>query len=300
MKKNKFLFLFLTVMLSTANVNAISLDDVTSPFAPAYRLGVDDRPEKMYKVTDSEKVKSNESVLELAGEAVKNITYADLSLNKIAKELSEDGELDADNVLKDVQLLWMGAAQNSQTIKFIVYKLSNPDEDKPNESIVKKIIKPISTVGSVAGIGLGSPVAAVSSIMGSSILNSMTITDKDLNYKFSKVSDADMVVLIRKIEELQQKIIRYYFDYITLRQALIKSDELVKKRYLAYTNSQGLSQDQILMLDSFYRSALNKQAKLRGDFLSQRSALEQIVGMETLAQFEDVLEQRDKQLGNLK
>ena len=95
MKKNKFLFLFLTVMLSTANANAISLDDVTSPFAPAYRLGVDDRPEKMYKVTDSEKVKSNESVLELAGEAVKNITYADLSLNKIAKELSEDGPSNA-------------------------------------------------------------------------------------------------------------------------------------------------------------------------------------------------------------
>ena len=157
---------------------------------------------------------------------------------------------------------------------------------------MKKIIKPISTVGTVAGIGIGNPIAAVSSIMGSSILNSMSINDKDLNYKFSKVNDADMVVLIRKIEELQQKIVRYYFDYMTARESLIRSDELVKKRYNEYLNSQGLSNDQILMLDSFYRSALNKQAKLRADFLSIRSALEQIVGIENLAQFEEVVNSR--------
>lgn len=294
MIRNKLLLLIALFLLNGQLAFSLSLDDVTTPFPPAYRLGSEDVPENAYKVSESEKIKEKESTLEEAGEAVKNITYADLSLKKIAKEISDDGQLDSENVLNDVQLLWMGAAQNSQTVKFIVYKLSNPDEDKPNENIVKKIIKPISTVGSVAGIGLGNPIAAVSSIMGSSILNSMTISDKDLNYKFSKVNDADMVVLIRKIEELQQKIVRYYFDYMTSREALQRSDELVKKRYQAYTNSQGMTKDQILMLDSFYRTALNKQAKLRGDFLSIRSALEQVVGMETLAQFEDVLATREK------
>ena len=80
---------------------------------------------------------------------------------------------------------------------------------------------------------------------------------------------------------------------MTARDALQRSDVLVKKRYQAYSNSHGMTKDQVLILDSFYRAALNKQAKLRGDFLSQRSALEQIVGMETLAQFEDSLEKRE-------
>ena len=292
MSKNRLILLLSFILFGVMPSFSITLDELTEPLKPAYRLGVGNVPEKVYKVTESTKTKEKDATLEQAGEAVKNITYADLSLKKIAKEISDDGQLDTEMVLKDVQLLWMGAAQNSQTIKFIVYKLSNPDEDKPDNSVVKKIIKPISTVGTVAGIGIGNPIAAVSSIMGSSILNSMSINDKDLNYKFSKVNDADMVVLIRKIEELQQKIVRYYFDYMTARESLIRSDELVKKRYNEYLNSQGLSNDQILMLDSFYRSALNKQAKLRADFLSIRSALEQIVGIETLAQFEEVVNSR--------
>lgn len=296
MKKNK-LFLIASILFFTSNpVLSINLNDITSPMAPAYRLGTGEKPEKIYKISSSGKtINEKEANLEKAGEAVKNITYADLSLKKIAKEISDDGELIAEDVLKDVQLLWIGAAQNSQTVKFIVYKLSNPDEDKPDESIVKKIIKPISTVGSIAGIGLGSPIAAVSSIMGSSILGSMSVSDKDLNYKFSKVNDADMVVLIRKIEELQSKIVTYYFDYMTAREGLIRCDELVAKRRSAFLNTQGMNNEQILMLDAFYRSALNKQSKLKGDFLSKRAALEQIVGMETIAQFEESLEQRDQQ-----
>ena len=216
-------------------------------------------------------------------------------MKKIAKEISDDGELTQNDVIEDIKLLWIGAAQNSETVKFIVYKLSNPDEDKPNENIVKKIIQPISTVGSLAGIGMGNPIGALSAIMGSSILGSMSVDDKDLNYKFSKVNDADMVVLIRKIEELQRKIVNYYFDYMSARESLIKSDEIVAKRRNTFMNSADLTDDQVIMVDAYYRSALNMQSKLRSDFLARRASLEQTVGSETLAQFENIIEEREKQ-----
>lgn len=293
--KNKLLTaLILSLFISQASYS-ITLEELTGPQPPANRLGVGNTPENTYKVSSSDKkLNSKEANLDKDSEAVKDITYADLSLKKIAKEISDDGELTTDDVLGDVKLLWVGAAQNSQTIKFIVYKLSNPDEDKPKESIVKKIIQPISTVGSLAGIGIGNPIAAISSIMGSSVLGTMSVDDKDLNYKFSKVNDADMVVLIRKIEELQRKIVNYYFDYMSAREALIRSDDLVLKRRKAFMNSQNLSDEQVIMVDAFYREALNKQSKLRSDYLSKRSALEQIVGMETLAQFEEIVTQREE------
>lgn len=274
---------------------AITLEEISQPLPPANRLGVGSTPENAYKVSDADKkLSSKEASLDKNSEAVKDITYADLSLKKISKEISDDLELDSAEVLEDVKLLWIGAAQNSETIKFIIYKLSNPDEDKPNESIVKKIIQPISTVGSLAGIGIGNPIAAVSSIMGSSILGSMSVDDKDLNYKFSKVNDADMVVLIRKVEELQRKIMNYYFDYMAAREALMRSDELVSKRRNIFMSAQHMSDDQVIMIDAFYREALNKQSQLRSDFLSKRSALEQIVGMDVMAQFEDLLTQREE------
>lgn len=295
MKRNNFFALLIAAILTAQCTYAITLEEMTEPMPPAFRVGVSASPEKAYKVSSSEKkLNTKDANFDRTSEEIKNITYADLSLKKIAKEISDDGELSSDDTLKDIQLLWIGAAQNSQTVKFIVYKLSNPDEDKPNQSIVKKIIQPLSTVGSLAGIGIGNPIAAISSIMGSSVLGSMSVDDKDLNYKFSKVNDADMVVLIRKIEELQRKIVNYYFDYMTAREGLIRSDELVAKRRATFMNTQGLTDDQIIMVDAYYREALNKQSKLRADYLAKRSALEQIVGMDTLAQFEDILTERDK------
>ena len=294
MLKNKLSLLFIVLFASVLPAFAINLEDISEPLPPARRLGIGSSPENPYKVSEtSKKVQSKEANLDKEGEAVKNITYADLSLKKIAEEISADSELDAQDVLADFQLLWVGAAQNSETVKFIVYKLSNPDEDKPNESVVKKIIQPISTVGSLAGIGMGNPIAAISSIMGSSVLGSMSVDDKDLNYRFSKVNDADMIVLIRKIEELQRKIVNYYFDYMTARALLIRSDDIVSKRRNAFMNAQKMTDEQVIMLDAYYREALNKQSKLRSDFLAKRSALEQIVGMETLAQFEDIITQRE-------
>ena len=298
MKRNRFFLVFLSLIFSMQCCLSISIEDITEPLPPAYRLGVGSAPENKYKVSESNKViKSKEATLDKKSEAIKNITYADLSLKKIAKEISDDAELESADMLADIQLLWIGAAQNSQTVKFIVYKLSNPDEDKPDESIVKKIIQPISTMGSLAGIGIGNPIAAISSIMGSSVLGSLSVDDKDLNYTFSKVNDADMVVLIRKIEELQRKIIFYYFDYMTSRQALQRSDILVAKRRKDFSDIKGLSDSQIIMLDVFYREALNKQSKLRSDFLSKRSALEQLVGMDSMTQFESLIEKREQKTG---
>ena len=296
MLKNKLPVLLIAAFMSLSPAFAINLEDITDPLPPARRLGVGSSPENPFKVSDSsQKTSSKEANHVKNGEAVNNISYADLRIKKIAEEISADAELDSKDVLADFQLLWVGAAQNSETVKFIVYKLSNPDEDKPKESVVKKIIQPISTVGSLAGIGMGNPIGALSAIMGSSILGSMSVDDKDLNYKFSKVNDADMVVLIRKIEELQRKIVNYYFDYMSARESLIKSDEIVAKRRNAFMNSADLTDDQVIMVDAYYRSALNMQSKLRSDFLARRAALEQTVGSETLAQFENIIEEREKQ-----
>ncbi len=289
----KKIILLLCMMLAPIQTGAITLDELTAPAAQSQRLGTEDVPEKVFKIVETKKENEIKARLEHNAEIIKDITYADLSLNKISKEIISETEIDQTQTLEDIKYLWVGAAQNSETVKFIIYKLSNPDEDKPNPGIVKKIIQPLATVGSMAGIGMGNPVAALSTIMGSTMLGQLSVDNKDLNYRFSKVNDADMVVLIRKIEELQRKIVNYYFDYISARKSLIQADNIVAKRQKMFSESGDLSKDQTIMIDAYYRAALQTQSKVMADYLSKRAALEQIVGVETLAAFEEMLAKRD-------
>lgn len=292
MKIKQSFIMIAAATIFCAPVNAITVDELTGPQGPGYRLGTGQFPEQAYKVVESKKEFPTKDASFDASVAVKDLTYADLSLKKISKEVTDELDLDSEQSLLDIKMLWIGAAQKSETVKFIIYKLANPDEDKPSSSVVKKIIKPISTIGSLAGIGVGNPVAAVSAIMGSSVLGNLSVDDKDLNYRYSKVNDADMVVLIRKVEELQRKIVNYYYDYMAARAALIKMDEIVLKRKKQFAAVAGKSKEQILMTDAYYRSALQLQNNAKADFLSKRSALEQIVGMDTIAEFEESLSER--------
>ena len=195
----KKLLVFMLLLSFTLPTEAITIEELTSPQPPSQRLGTEDVPEKVFKIVDTQKDNETKARLEQNAEMIKEITYADLSLNKISKEIIAEAEADQTQVLEDIKFLWVGAAQNSETVKFIIYKLSNPDEDKPNPNIVKKIIQPLATVGSMAGIGIGNPVAALSTIMGSTMLGQLSVDNKELNYRFSKVNSGTLTSALFKV-----------------------------------------------------------------------------------------------------
>ena len=49
------------------------------------------------------------------------------------------------------------------------------------------------------------------------------------------------------------------------------------------------SQEQLLVADAYYRSAIDNKAKLELEFLENRAALEQLVGLDALIEFEKKL-----------
>jgi len=280
-----FIFLFSTAFAET-------LKDLSEPKRPMYRLGTSYDIEKEYKVTDLTTKKSEINAY-FNKQQVKNKTYADSSLKEISTEIGQLLAIDKAEMFQDVQILWMGAATKSETIKFALYKLSNPDADKPKDSIVKKIVKPISTVASIAGAGLGDPISATSALISGHLLNSLSLSDKDLNYKYTKVTDSDMVVLLNKVENLQRKLIEEYADYMTAYKMLIMTEQNVKKREERYNAMQNFAtKEQLLVLDAFYRTALDNKRKLEFEFLSRRATLEQLAGPEAMQEFETNLIKR--------
>ena len=297
MRTQLLLFLIMCFVLSSP-AYSLELDDLNTVRPPAYRLGISDSPEKEYVEAKSESqvekvvkeyVKVDENQLDIS-----ELTYADLSIKQISKEVARELELDQETMVGDLSLLWQGAATQSDTINFALYKLANPEEDKPDDKSIKKVLSTIASMSTLVGAGMGNPILATSSIIGGNVLGIMCQDTKALNYKYTKVTDADMIILVRKIEDLQQRAVDLYYNYMTARKKLAMVDEVVEARRKNYELSQDSSREVILITDAYYRTALDMQMQARSDFYSKRAALEQFVGNDVFKQFETDLVKREK------
>lgn len=291
MKKLLITALILNLILP---VSAISLDDVAMPKQPAYRTGLSEEPEKEYmEVKAEDKIKQEYVKKDAEQFDVSDLTYADLSIKQISREVAADLELDQEDMVGDLSVLWQGAASQSDTINFALYKLANPDEDKPDEKSVKKVLTTIASMSTLVGAGMGNPLLAGGSLIGGNILGIMSQDTKALNYKYTKVTDADMIILVRKIEDLQQRTVDLYYNYMMARKKLKMIEQITADRKKNYDLSQTMSKEVILTTDAYYRTALDNQMKARSDYYAKRAALEQFVGNDTFAQFEKDLKERD-------
>ncbi len=290
MKKIFVLLLLVSLCLPSY---AVTLDEITDPKPPAYRTGLSELPEKKYieevAPLEQEYVQKEETDYDST-----DLTYADLSIKKISKEIAQELGYEEKTMMEDLSLLWRGAASKSDTIAFALYKLSNPDENKPDEKSVKNILTTIASMSTLVGAGIGNPLIATGSLVGGNILGIMSQDTKAMNYKYTRVTDADMIILVRKIEELQQTTVNLYYNYMTSRKMLGLLDKVVLQRKKNYDNAQEKSRDVIMITDAYYRSAVDQQTKARSDYMAKRAALEQFVGNETFVEFEKILNERDK------
>ncbi len=274
---------------------AVTYEDIDMPKAPAYRTGLSEQPEKEYTEAKAENKIHQEYVKK---EAVQfnstDLTFADLSIKQISREVAADLELEQEYMVEDLSVLWQGAASQSDMISFALYKLSNPDEDKPDEKSVKKVLTTIASMSTLVGAGMGNPLLATGSLLGGNILGIMSQDTKALNYKYTKVTDADMIILVRKIEDLQQRTVDLYYNYMTARKKLNMIEKITAERKKNYNLSQTMPREVILITDAHYRTALDNLMKARSDYYSKRAALEQFVGNDVFAQFEQDLKKREE------
>ena len=283
-----------------ANADEITLKDLTLPKPPAYRVGLSASPEQQFiqAIEDATKPEKQIAQLDISKDSNSNIadlTYADLSIKRLSKEISQELQYEEKTMVADLSLLWQGAATQSDTINFALYKLANPDADKPDEKSIKKVLTTIASMSTLVGAGVGSPLIAGSSLIGGNILGIMSQDTKALNYKYTRVTDADMIILIRKVEDLQQKAVDLYYDYMSAKRQLEFMNDLVADRQRKFELAQknNAARELIVITDAYYRTALEKQRSAKSEYFSKRAALEQFVGNETFVQFEQELAARE-------
>lgn len=289
--KKLLLIAFFLISVQSGVQASIQMEDLNSPKEFFYRLGTTDSPEIKCDF-DIQPTVQPIVQKEVTVKDTQDLTYADLSIKKMALEISKEIEIDYNDMLADLSLLWQGAATRSDTIKFAIYKLSNPDKDKPDSGAVKKVLTTIAGMSTMVGAGMGNPVLASAALIGGNTLGIMSTDTKALNYKYTQVTDADMIILVRKVEELQQKVVDMYYDYLTARSLYDMTTQMVARSYDNYKSAQKMSKPVVLMTDTFYREALDEQQKARGNFFEKRSRLEQLVGNDVFREFETMVDGR--------
>ena len=288
----KLVLILALLIISFPAMAETTLEDLKDSKPHAYRVGTTDDIEIEYKIKDAintKNVKNTDKQTNLEG-----LTYADLSIKKISREISKELEIDNAEMMGDLSMLWQGAATKSDTIKFAIYKLSNPDADKPNDKSVKKVLSTIASMSTLVGAGSGNPLLATGSFFTGSMLSIMGQDTKAMNYKYSKVNDADMIILVRKIDDLQQNIVNKYYDYMTARQVLKRTTKMVNERHNNYKLAQNGKRELVIITDAYYRDSLDMQMKARNEYFSKRAALEELVGTDVFNQFEQVVNNREK------
>lgn len=285
----KLVSLILVSLIIQSSAIGIEYEDLNSVKDPAYRVGTTNDIEN--KIEVDTKIQK-ETVKVIGQDKIENLTYADLSIKRISSEISQSLEIDYKDMLGDLSILWQGAATQSDTIKYALYKLANPDKDKPDNNAIKKVLTSIASMSTLLGATTGNPLLACASLVGGNTLGIMSQDTKALNYKFTKVGDADMIILVRKVDELQQKIVDCYFDYMTNKEILEMTEKMAKHRLENYEKAQDTTREVILITDAYYRESMDQLAKARGNFTDARSRLEQLVGTDILKQFENNIKSR--------
>lgn len=257
---------------------------------PMDRIGIDDKVEidKINAISEMAKL----SVSKRRDVTKKVLTSAEMVNKRISLELAKELNKEKEPMLNDLQFLWVAAVERSETIKFAILKLSNPDGEKVEENKFKKFLMPIASATPMIAAA-ASPATAAASMLGGGLLGSL-LSDNNakITAHMTKVSDADLIILAKEIDDLQQKLVVLYYNYMTaqkLYDCASRNAWLRKKDYLKYNSSNSAK---LLLADTFYQEALDVKYKSHQDFISARVELEQFVGISAVLELEKNIKQR--------
>lgn len=220
----------------------------------------------------------------------------------VSNELRDNQEL----VAKDIAMLWQGAVEHSGSIRYAIEKLSRRDASgKPveNDRFVKRMIQSVANLGGVAtSMITGTPTG----LIGSSMVEDLLLEDPTANPALSRVTDADMVILAKEIEELQSKVIESYYRYRQAQERwkLAQEAESTLAKYLdasekpepaiinaKMVNSQPGSADpqsEIMqnMMNAIFDSTQRDQIQAKQAYIAARNELALISGPDALQALE--------------
>ena len=104
--------------------------------------------------------------------------------------------------------------------------------------------------------------------------------------RLTKVNDADLVILARAIDELQEKLLLNYMAYKNTLKEYKLAVKIADERKKTYDKMNKNNSPHVLLANTFYTEAMDNQYKARQEFLMKRVVLEQMVGVDAINEIE--------------
>lgn len=161
-----------------------------------------------------------------------NEQYWEDSIRRVKQNTLDDAEANA----KQMNLLWQAAVYRSQPIRYAIEKLSQQDASgKPvkNKTKSKQVLNGVAQIGGAAtSIVTGTPVGLISGALVNDVIKQSNTSS------VKPVSDADMVILARAVDTLQQELLSLYLNYTQALDTLRLQESKVNALSEAYTQVQ--------------------------------------------------------------
>jgi hypothetical protein len=205
-------------------------------------------------------------------------TLTELS-QRIQNEISDDEP----TLTRDLSVLWQAAVERNSTVRYAIEKLSRRDATgkQAADPWSKRLISSLVNIGGVAGSVLTqSPVG----VLGSGVVQE-ALAEGPPDPNRMPVTDADMVILAKSLEQLQTQLFQHYLVYMREKRLLALSQEAHADmlRHLGQNNTE--TADTLMNLTQA-DVARHKQA-----FTSARNALALVASQTAVLAIEQPLPQ---------
>lgn len=220
----------------------------------------------------------------------KNLNILADSLHEQDRAIYNEIRDEEDLSLADIGMLWQAAVTRSGTTRYAIEKLSRRDATgKPVEgdNFSKRMLGSIVHLGGVAGsMWTGTPAGLIGSGM---IQDIMAGSPQDS--ALARVTDADMVLLAKQVEELQTQLIQLYYGYKHAKEKLTLAQEAQStiNKYCDHAEtltSNGQSDALKPLMQSLVESARQDVQNAQQNLNSSRTALSGLVGPDAIAALE--------------
>ncbi len=198
---------------------------------------------------------------------------------KNKSEIEELIQLQKEDEVKDIELLWQATIENNTLIKFTMNKLNTPESQRRlHSSIMAKSLSALVYGASFIPMFTGQNAMMQSAAFSTGRLANNFINKESTTMDSTPITDTELIQLAGTIEELQEKIISTYYEY---KGALNKLKD-TRSRIILYNKnySEALKKNSITEL--VVSSALYEDMQLQ-EYQQEQTAKKLYLALERLA-----------------
>lgn len=222
---------------------------------------------------DKKTVKLNDKPAKITGSALED-------QEKIKNVVQIQKKIDVD----DIKMLWEATVERNSVIKFALRKLTAPPEERRIHSSVmaKSVSTLISGASMMPGLFGMDTYLSAASLAGGNVAQKV-ISDKS-KPKNMPVTDTELIQLAGVIDDLQDKLIRNYYEYKSSIESLKSSRANLILQNKNYSEALKSGNNALIVASSAaYDQETYNELKIKQQVKILRLELERLAGTDTVA-----------------